>query len=95
MPAYLIFDVTIADPETYDAYKQLTPATLEPYGGRFIARGGNTVLLEGDREPGRIVILEFPDLAAAKRWWSSPEYAPAKAIRQKASVTWMVGVDGV
>lgn len=95
MPAYLIFDVTITDPATYAAYKELTPATLEPYGGRFLVRGGSTELLEGDRPPGRIVILEFPDLATAKRWWSSPEYGPAKAIRQSASKTWMVAVEGV
>ncbi len=95
MPAYLIFEVEITDPATYAAYKELTPATLAAHGGRFLARGGTTELLEGEGEPGRIVILEFPDLATAKGWWSSEEYAPAKAIRQSASKTRMVAVEGV
>ena len=95
MPTYILIDVAIHDPETYDAYKQLTPATLQAHGGRFLVRGGPTVLLEGERPPGRIVVLEFPDMAAAQAWWHSPEYAPAKALRQRASVSWMVAAEGV
>ncbi len=95
MPAYIIIDVEITDPSVYEEYKKFTPATLVAHGGRFLVRGAPAELLEGERPPGRIVVLEFPDLAAAKAWWSSPEYAPAKAIRQKASVSWMVAVDGV
>ena len=95
MPAYVIVDVAITDPATYEEYKKLTPATLAAYGGRFIVRGTPAELLEGDRPPGRVVMLEFPDLQTAKRWWSSDEYAPAKAIRQRAAVTWMVAVAGV
>lgn len=95
MPAYIIIDVDITDPVLYEEYKKLTPASLAAHGGRFAVRGGETVLLEGDRAPGRIVILEFPDMAAAKRWWGSEEYAPAKALRQKASNTWMVAAEGL
>jgi len=95
MPGYIIVDVDVTDPATYEDYKKLTLATLAPYGGRFIVRGGPVELLEGERPPGRIVVIEFPDLDAAKHWWASGEYAPAKAIRQRAARTWMVAAEGV
>lgn len=95
MKAYVIVDVTITDPSRYEQYKKLTPASLEPFGGKFIVRGGNAERLEGDWQPGRIVVLEFPSLKKAKEWWSSELYAPAKAMRQSASVTQMIVVEGV
>lgn len=94
MKAYIIVDVTITDPARYDDYRKLTLASLEPYEGKFIVRGGHTETLEGNWEPGRIVVLEFPSLEKAKAWWSSPGYAPAKAIRQEAAVTRMIVVEG-
>jgi uncharacterized protein (DUF1330 family) len=95
MKAYVIVDVTITDPVRYEAYKTLTPASLEPFEGRFLVRGGATETWEGDWQPGRVVILEFPSLAKAKAWWSGEGYAPAKAIRQAASITRMIAVEGV
>ncbi len=83
MPAYIIVDVTIYDPDNYEAYKKLTPASIAAYGGKFIVRGGKTETLEGNWQPGRIVILEFPSVEKARQWWDSEEYAPAKAIRQR------------
>lgn len=94
MKAYVIVDVVINDPVLYDDYKKLTPASLEPFEGKFIVRGGATETLEGDWKPGRIVILEFPSLEKAKAWWSSDIYAPAKALRQSASVTRMIVAEG-
>jgi uncharacterized protein (DUF1330 family) len=94
MPAYIIADVTITDPATYEEYKKLTPGSLVAYDGKFIVRGAGVEVLEGDYIPGRVVVLEFPSLQKAKAWWSSDEYAPAKAIRQAASVTRMIMVDG-
>jgi uncharacterized protein (DUF1330 family) len=94
MPAYAIFDVHITDPEAYEAYKQLTPSTVATFGGRFIARGGQTEVLEGDWEPGRIVVLEFPDAERARAWWHSEQYSKARAIRQQAAKTRMVIVEG-
>ena len=95
MPAYIIVEVSIHNPEEYEAYKKLTPASLLPYGGKFIVRGGETVSLEGDWNPERIVVLEFPTKDLAKQWWSSPEYTPAKDIRQRSAHTKMILVEGV
>lgn len=94
MPAYIVVDVTIHNPEEYEAYKKLTPASLVKYEGKFIVRGGQTETLEGDWQPGRFVMLEFPTKELAKQWWSSPEYTPAKKIRQGASETKMILVEG-
>jgi uncharacterized protein (DUF1330 family) len=94
MKAYIIVDVEITDPARYDEYKKLTPASLVPYGGKFIVRGGQTETLEGEWKPGRIVVLEFPSLEKAKAWWSSDGYAPAKAIRQSASHAKLIVVEG-
>lgn len=94
MPAYIIVDVAIKDPEKYEAYKKLTPGTLQKFQGKFAARGGKTISLEGGWEPGRIVILEFPTMELATAWWNSEEYAPAKKLRQEASHTRMIAVEG-
>jgi uncharacterized protein (DUF1330 family) len=94
MPVYIIVDVDIQDPLLYEEYKKLTPASIAAYDGRFVVRGGETEVLEGDWRPGRFVMLEFPSLEAAKQWWASPEYAPAKAIRQRIAKTNMILVNG-
>ena len=95
MPAYVIVDVNINDPADYENYKKLTPASLKPYQGSFIVRGGPVETLEGDWVPGRIVVLEFPTAEIARQWWDSPEYAPAKIIRQRAAVTRMILAEGI
>ena len=94
MVAYVINDMEVTDPQLLDEYKKLSPATVIQYGGRFLARGGKTEVLEGDWSPKRVVILEFPSLAQAKAWVNSPEYAPAKRVRQQASKSNIVVVDG-
>lgn len=95
MSAYIIVDVTILDSERYDGYKKLTPASLVPFDGKFIVRGGQTETLEGDWQPGRIVVVQFPSAQQAKAWWGSDLYAPAKALRQATATTQMILVDGV
>jgi uncharacterized protein (DUF1330 family) len=94
MKAYIIVDVDITDPVRYEDYKKLTPGSLIPYEGKFVVRGGKTETLEGSWVPGRIVVLEFPSVEKAKGWWSSEGYAAAKALRQSASVTDMIVVEG-
>lgn len=94
MKAYIIVDVTITNPNRYEDYKKLTPASLVPFDGKFIVRGGAAETLEGNWETGRVVVVEFPSLEKAKAWWSSATYAPAKAIRQSASHTKMIVVEG-
>ncbi len=95
MPAYMIVEVDVKDPVRYDDYKKLTPASLMPYGGKFIVRGGNAELIEGKDQPKRIVILQFENTERAKAWWNSPEYADAKKLRQSTAETRMILVEGV
>jgi uncharacterized protein (DUF1330 family) len=94
MPAYVINDMEVTDPALLEEYKKLSPATVAQYGGRFIARGGATEVLEGEWTPRRLVILEFPDLARAKEWVNSVEYAPARRLRQRSSRSNIVVVEG-
>jgi uncharacterized protein (DUF1330 family) len=94
MKGYIIVDVTITDPAKYEDYKKLTPGTLKAYDGKFVVRGGKSETLEGDWNPQRIVVLEFPSFDRAKAWWSSDNYAPAKAIRQAASITKLLVIEG-
>jgi uncharacterized protein (DUF1330 family) len=94
MPAYLIVEISIKDQVTYDRYKQLAPPSIAKYGGKYLSRGGVTEALEGDWAPERFVILEFADADAARRWWNSPEYAEAKALRQSCAETEMLLVEG-
>lgn len=94
MAAYVIVEVVVHDENAYEAYKQLTPATIAAYEGQFVVRGGKTEALEGSWQPQRVVVLQFPTMEKAKAWWASPEYAPAKAIRQQAAHTKMLMVEG-
>jgi uncharacterized protein (DUF1330 family) len=95
MPAYVVVDIEIHDPERYDRYKRLAPPSIAIYGGRYLTRGGETTVLEGDWTPKRFVIVEFPTLERARAWWSSPEYAEAKALRQACATTRMVVTEGL
>jgi uncharacterized protein (DUF1330 family) len=93
--AYVIANVEIKDPVRYEDYKRMVPATLTKYGGRFIVRGGKTEALEGDWQPARLVLLEFPSVEKARAWWHSPEYAAAKALRQATSTGSLLILEGV
>lgn len=95
MAAYVVVEISIRDPETYERYKVMAPPSIAQYGGRYIVRGGRTHCLEGSWDAARFVMLEFPTLDAAREWWSSPEYAPAKALRQACSHTDMLLVEGL
>jgi uncharacterized protein (DUF1330 family) len=94
MPAYVLVEITIHDSESYKDYMKLTPASITAYDGKFIVRGGKSESLEGDWQPQRIVVLEFPTLQRAKEWWSSEQYAPAKEIRQRSATTKMILMEG-
>ena len=95
MPAYVVVNVTVRDPVRYEQYKQLASPTVSAYGGRYAARGAPVDVREGGWSPSRLVILEFPDLERARAWWSSPEYAPAKALRQSCADTQLVITEGL
>ena len=95
MPAYIIVQIDIKDPGTYERYKVLAPPSIKAYNGKYIARGGRTETLEGSWAPSRLVLLEFPDMDAARAWANSPEYAEAKALRQSAADAEMLLVEGL
>ncbi|HMC94285.1 MAG TPA: DUF1330 domain-containing protein [Polyangia bacterium] len=94
MAAYVIVEVNVTDTKLYDEYKELVPATVAKYGGRFAVRGGAVESKEGGWAPARIVVLEFPSMEKARAWYHSPEYAPALAIRQKAASAKLILVEG-
>jgi uncharacterized protein (DUF1330 family) len=95
MPAYVIVETDVHDPAEYERYKAASPGAVAAGGGRFIVRGGELAVLEGDWRPKRLVVLEFDDLEAAKRWYDSPEYREAKRLREGAATLHMVAVEGL
>jgi uncharacterized protein (DUF1330 family) len=95
MPAYVIVETEITDPEQYEQYKAASPAAVAGGGGRFVVRGGELAVFEGDWHPARLVVLEFPDLETAKRWYESDSYQEAKRLRDGAAKLRMVAVQGV
>ena len=95
MAAYVIADVEVTDPAGYDEYRKGVPATIAAHGGRYLARGGEVQVLEGDWIPRRAVILEFPSLERARAWYDSPEYRPLREMRERASDSRLVIIDGV
>jgi uncharacterized protein (DUF1330 family) len=95
MPAYVIVDVTVTDLKEMEEYRKQVPATLAKYGGRFIVRGGAHQTVEGDWKPNRLVVLEFPSMEQARRWYDSEEYREPKAIRLRAGRANLVFVEGV
>jgi uncharacterized protein (DUF1330 family) len=94
MPAYVVADVQVTDPAGYEPYRPLAGASIARFGGRFIVRGGKADLLEGAAEPGRIVVIEFPNAETARRWYYSDEYQKALKIRQANSTARVILVEG-
>ena len=95
MSAYVVVNCEVTDLVKYEQYKSMAPKIIEQYGGRYLARGGATAVLEGDWQPKRVVILEFPTLAAAKTFYNSPEYQAACDVRFGAASMDIIAVEGV
>ena len=95
MPAYAIVRATITDAERFKDYVAGTPALLEKYGARFLARGGEVVTLEGDKEQRRIVLIEYPSKEKALEFYHSDEYAELLAIMKEAGTREFILVDGI
>jgi len=95
MAAYVIVDIEITDPVRYEEYRRLATPTVAAFDGRYVVRGGATATLEGEWQPGRLVVLEFPSVARAREWWDSPAYRPARDLRQTCARTDMIVVEGV
>ena len=95
MAAYVVVDVTRTDPERAARYSAMSGPSVERHGGRFLARGGEIHVLEGDWEPERIVVIEFASVDAAKAWFDSPDYLEARSVREGAGTWRMIVVTGV
>ena len=85
MPAYVLAEIEITNPEGYKSYTSIVSASIEKYGGRFLVRGTPCHALEGEWPERRRVLIEFPTAEAARKWWDSPEYEKPKALRRANS----------
>lgn len=94
MTAYIVADVQVHDPDTFDTYREQVPAVIARYGGRYLVRGGTLHPVEGELGLHRLVVLEFPSLEDARRFYDSPEYAPLLELRQSSTTTKMALVEG-
>ena len=95
MAAYLIADVQVTDAKVFEEYRALVPATVQQYGGRFLVRGGKMETMEGNRPFTRLVVIEFPSMEQAKRWYDSEEYRRPKEIRFRSARTDVTLAEGV
>jgi uncharacterized protein (DUF1330 family) len=95
MPAYVIAEIEIHDPATYEEYRKRVPATIEKYGGRYLIRGGAVETREGGWRPKRLAVVEFPSMDRARAWYDSPEYTAARAIRERSASGKLIFVEGV
>jgi uncharacterized protein (DUF1330 family) len=94
MAAYVMGEIEVTDPATYEDYRKQVLATIQKHGGKFLVRGGKVEALEGGWSPKRLVLLEFPSMEQALKWYRSPDYAPLIKLRQKASRGKLVAVEG-
>lgn len=94
MTAYVVNEITITDPDRFLTYSREVPAILAKYGGAYVVRGGDPAAIDGPQPPERVVILRFPDRAAALAWRNSPEYQAILPIREATSTSRVYILDG-
>jgi uncharacterized protein (DUF1330 family) len=92
---YILFDVDIRDGARYRQYMDRVRPALEAAGGRYLVRGGDVAVYEGDWTPSRLVLLEFPSRQAWESFYYGPEYSEIKPVRDEVSSGRMVGVEGL
>ena len=95
MSAYVLVEVDVTDPALFQEYAKGVPATIAAHGGKYIVRGGAVETKEGGWAPKRVVVLEFPSMAQARKWYDSPEYKPLLALRLKAANAKLILVEGM
>jgi uncharacterized protein (DUF1330 family) len=95
MPAYVILNIEVTNPDRFAEYARTGAPTVAGYGGRYLARGGTTEKLEGTLQPKRVVVIEFESADRARAWWASSEYAGPKAVRQSSAHSDVILVEGV
>jgi uncharacterized protein (DUF1330 family) len=94
MSAYLIAEIDITDPVTYEEYRKQVPGVIAKYGGRYVVRGGKVESLEGGWSPERLAVVEFASMDQALKFYRSADYAPLIKLRQKASKGKLIIVEG-
>ena len=95
MPAYVLGDLQVTDTAQFDTYRSRGGASIAQYGGRVLAAGGKAELLDGYPVPELAIIIEFPDVAAARRWYRSPEYQAVLPIRLRSSLGRVILIEGM
>jgi len=95
MAAYVIVDLDVKDANAFESYRREVPAVIEKYGGRYLVRGGACEVVEGDWTPKRVVVLEFPTMAALQRWYHSEDYRPLRAQRLACTAANIIAVEGL
>lgn len=93
--AYLVAEVAIQDADGFEEYRSAVAPMIAAFGGRYLVRGGTVTSLEGEAQTARVVVIEFPDLASARHFWSSDEYAPVAAIRHRTARSRIFMAEGV
>lgn len=95
MPAYFIAAVQVHDQARYDRYRSSVLPSVERFGGKFVVLTRRVTVAEGPWTPGRMVVLEFADMATARAWYDSPEYQAVVGDRHAATTTWAAFAEGV
>jgi uncharacterized protein (DUF1330 family) len=97
MPAYIIAEHTIIDAARFEEYRTKVGPIIAKHGGRYITKAGSHVILEEEQavwQPERVVIIEFPDMAALNAWYTSPEYQPLIPLRQASAKDMLITLEG-
>jgi uncharacterized protein (DUF1330 family) len=96
MPVYMIVEAKeVLIKEMYGEYIRHVPRTIEQYGGKYLARGGQTAVVAGDWNPARLIIVEFGSMEKFKAWWNSPEYRTVAPLREQSTRTNAVVIEGI
>ena len=95
MSAYVLIKIHADNPELLKPYQQVAPDIIKKYGGRFLARGGEVVSLEGKAENRRVVLIEFADLETAKAFYHSKEYTHAVSLREGVAEAEIIALEGL
>ena len=95
MKVYLIVHIEVTNPELMEKYRKLVPKIIAKYQGKYLVRGGDSEILEGDYFKHRIVLLEFPSRQQTNNFYNSEDYAPVKMLRIEAGNNSIVLVEGI
>ncbi len=95
MPAYMVVQINITDPDKFAQYREAVPHVVQSFGGRYLTRGAQVEVLEGRHDGRRLVLFEFSSMDAIRQFWNSPEYVKVKPLRENAAEIDVWAVPGV